>query len=128
LSAVSEPVGLLVVGDGATALSPKAPGGGERASAVRLQKRIDTALECGDLETLADLDAQECDAEGVGGRVAWQVAAAVARASRAHTDVDPARLDPECLYAAAPFGVGYVVARWTPLPAGPRTGADHDRR
>lgn len=138
LSAVSESVGLLVVGDGATALSPKAPGGGERASAVRLQKRIDTALECGDLDTLADLDAQECDAEGVGGRVAWQVAAAVARASGAHTDVDPARLDParldparldtECLYAAAPFGVGYVVARWTPLPAGPRTGADHDRR
>ncbi|RPA66068.1 hypothetical protein EF294_00195 [Gordonia oryzae] len=133
LSAVSEPVGLLVVGDGAIALSPKAPGGGERASAVRVQKRIDSALECGDVEALADLDVRECHAEGVGGRVAWQVAAAVTRASGAHTCVTPAdmhparvdaaRVDADFFYAAAPFGVGYVVARWTPISAGPRTGS-----
>ncbi|QTI71704.1 hypothetical protein J6U32_14720 [Gordonia polyisoprenivorans] len=134
LSTVSEPVGLLVVGDGAIALSPKAPGGGERESAVRLQERIDAALESADLSALAGLDVEECHAEGVGGRVAWQVAAAVARAAGTHTGVTPAELHPpgldaagldaagldaaglnaECLYAAAPFGVGYVVARWTP--------------
>ncbi|WHU49736.1 hypothetical protein QNM97_12540 [Gordonia sp. L191] len=149
LSTVSEPVGLLVVGDGAIALSPKAPGGGERESAVRLQQRIDAALESADLSALAGLDVEECHAEGVGGRVAWQVAAAVARAAGTHTGVTPAELHPpgldavgldavgldavgldavgldaagldaaglraECLYAAAPFGVGYVVARWTP--------------
>ncbi|MGC4932701.1 hypothetical protein ACLQ3C_03335 [Gordonia sp. DT30] len=99
-----ESIGVLVVGDGATALSPKAPGGGLRESAVRLQERIDAALANADLGVLGSLDADECRAEGVSGRAAWQVSAALV------ADI-PVRA--ECLYADAPFGVGYVVARWS---------------
>lgn len=97
------PVGVLVVGDGATALSAKAPGGGVRESAMMLQNRIDKALGGPDLQAIADLGPAECADEGVCGRVAWQAAAAMVADIGVHA---------ETRYADAPFGVGYLVARW----------------
>lgn len=100
----SDAVGVLVVGDGSTALTDKAPGGGRRESAVALNDAIVAALGSADTDTLMALDPAKCDAEGVGGRVAWQVAAGLVgdRSVRAVPD-----------FADAPFGVGYVVATWT---------------
>lgn len=107
LASTDEPIGLLVVADGATTLGPKAPGG-EQAGAAALQTVIDNALGSADLAALAALDEQACTALGVSGRAVWQlVAGAVAGAG-----VDRAALDGRLLVAAAPFGVGYVVARW----------------
>ncbi|NDK89448.1 hypothetical protein GYA93_07605 [Gordonia desulfuricans] len=99
------PVGVLVVGDGATALSAKAPGGGLRAEAVALQQDIDGALGSADRGALARLTDADCRDVGVGGRPAWQVAAALVGDRPVRSDVH---------YAGAPFGVGYVVATWTP--------------
>ncbi|MFC3244387.1 hypothetical protein ACFOJ6_21310 [Gordonia humi] len=111
LAADPSPVGVLVVADGATALTPSAPGGGDRDSAHRLQKTIDDAIGAGDVAALARLDPAACDAEGVGGRVPLQVLAGLvdsgAVAGRPRVDVR---------YAGAPFGVGYTVA--TVRPAG----------
>ncbi|QRY63909.1 hypothetical protein JVX90_06815 [Gordonia sp. PDNC005] len=98
------PVGVLVVADGATALTPSAPGGGDRASAHELQRRIDDAIASADLEALAALDPAACEVDGVGGRVALQVLAALARGHE---------MTSELRYADAPLGVGYTVATWT---------------
>ncbi|MCH5642485.1 MULTISPECIES: hypothetical protein [unclassified Gordonia (in: high G+C Gram-positive bacteria)] len=105
IAASDERFGVLVVGDGATALSAKAPGGGLRESAVVLQKVIDEAMAGPEPERLAALSEPECEAEGVAGRVAWQVAAALCTGLAVRSEV---------LYADAPFGVGYTVARWIP--------------
>ncbi len=108
ISADPEPIGVLIVADGATALAPKAPGGGRRDSAVELQQRIVEALGAADVDALRGLDVAACDADGVDGRGAWQVAAAI---------VGDTPMDAELSYADAPFGVGYVVASWTPEDA-----------
>ncbi|MFC9979899.1 hypothetical protein [Gordonia sp. NPDC127522] len=100
----SDAVGVLVVGDGSTALTDKAPGGGRRESAVTLNDTIVAALGSADTDTLVALDPAKCDAEGVGGRVAWQVTAGL-------VGDRPVRAVPD--FADAPFGVGYVVATWT---------------
>ncbi|GAC80317.1 hypothetical protein SAMN04488550_1985 [Gordonia malaquae] len=99
------PVGVLVVADGATALTPSAPGGGDRPSAHALQRTVDDAIASVDLEALAALDPAACEADGVGGRVALQVLAALARGHE---------MTSELRYADAPLGVGYTVATWTP--------------
>lgn len=99
-------VGLLVVGDGSFALTPKSPGGERRESAVALNDAIVAAVGDADTRTLAALDPQACAAEGVAGRVAWQVAAAaVEQAGRP--------VVAKTRYADAPFGVGYIAATWT---------------
>ncbi|GAA1480546.1 hypothetical protein GCM10009624_09860 [Gordonia sinesedis] len=105
IDATATPIGVLVVADGASALTPKAPGGGRREPAVRLQQRIDDAFAAADAEALAALDPDACGESGVAGRPAWQVAAALVAGHRLRADVG---------YAAAPFGVGYTVATWTP--------------
>lgn len=114
LASTSEPVGVLVVADGATALTPSAPGGGQRESAVALQQVIDAALADADLDALAALDPDASAADGVGGRAAWQVLAAACTSTS--TDV-PLSVRSDVLYSDAPFGVGYTVAVWTPLAA-----------
>lgn len=98
-------VGVLVVADGATALSARAPGGGLRPAAVDMQQRIDRALAAADTDTLAALDPAECARAGVAGRPAWQVAAALCSGRQFASRV---------AYRDAPFGVGYTVATWTP--------------
>lgn len=97
-----EPLGLLVVADGANALSPSSPGGGERASAWAVQHRIDAALAAADSASLAGLDPAACEPEGVHTLPVWQMLAGVLREWR------PAEV--EIRYSAAPFGVGYTVA------------------
>ncbi|WP_040518649.1 hypothetical protein [Gordonia neofelifaecis] len=115
LNALDEPVGLLVVADGATALTPSAPGGGERASAIELQARVDDALAHADTAALAALTAAECAAEGMAGRAAWQVlAAAYAAAGPKPGGAGGPGDAVDVLYRAAPFGVGYTVALWKP--------------
>lgn len=105
LDADPGPIGVLVVGDGAISLSAKSPGGRLRPAAVELQAQLDTALGDGDLAALAALDPAACAAEGVSGRAAWQVAAALCEGRP---------MVAETCCAQAPFGVGYVVARWLP--------------
>lgn len=101
-----EPVGLLVVADGANALSPSAPGGGERESAWTLQRRIDDAVAAGSTPGLASLGAAESVREGIVTRAAWQVLGGV-------LDECPVG-DVQVRYRGAPFGVGYTVATLTP--------------
>lgn len=106
IAADEEPVGLLVVADGPTALSPRAPGGGERASAWALQHRLEAALRGGDAAALAGLGEAECAAEGVDSRAAWQVLGGALR------DLPVDEVD--VVYAQAPFGVGYLAATLRP--------------
>jgi hypothetical protein len=93
-----EAIGVLVVADGANTLTPRAPGGHDRAS-VAVQAALDRALAAGDVAALARLPAS------ITGRVAWQVLAGLAGV--------PPRSAKE-LYRGAPFGVGYFVGVWMP--------------
>ena len=103
LSSASEPVGLLVVADGATTLTEKSPGGHKRG-AIEFQRVIDGALAEADHNTISRLDESLCTEFGVEGRAAWQLASG-AFAGEALTS--------EIRYAGAPFGVGYTVAWWS---------------
>ncbi|HMS76828.1 hypothetical protein [Gordonia sp. (in: high G+C Gram-positive bacteria)] len=105
LAATDRPVGVLVVGDGSTQLSPSAPGGGLVQESVTLNDQLVAAIGAGDRDLLAGLSAEACDRAGVGGRAAWQVAAGLGDGLPITAHLD---------YAGAPFGVGYVVASWTP--------------
>jgi hypothetical protein len=93
-----DPVGVLVVADGANTLTPRAPGGHDPAS-VAMQSSLEEALAAGDIGALARLPSS------ITGRVAWQVLAGLAGA--------PPRSVKE-LYRGAPFGVGYFVGVWLP--------------
>lgn len=97
------PVRILVVADGATSLSQRAPGGGDEPAAHRLQDRIDAAIESGDREGMRSLEPGECERWGVAGRPAWQVVAAAFQS-------EP--VTPSLYYRGAPLGVGYTVATW----------------
>ena len=98
LDARDEPVGLLVIADGANTLTPPAPGGYDPDS-VAVQQALDDALAGGDVAALHRLPAI------VVGRVAYQVLAGLA---------EPAPRAAEELYREAPYGVGYFVGLWTP--------------
>ncbi|MDJ0391777.1 class III extradiol dioxygenase subunit B-like domain-containing protein [Rhodococcus sp. G-MC3] len=98
--------GLLVVGDGATTLTAKAPGSFDQR-AVSVQKRIDDALAFADVEALASLDRDVCAELGVRGWAAWQALAGL---------VGDDRISAKTLYRGAPFGVGYFVGSWEPQP------------
>lgn len=95
---------LLVVGDGATSLSQRAPGGGDEAGAHQLQAQIDAALGSADRDALLALPRDECDQFDVGGRAVWQVVAAACAG---------ATIDASLNYRGAPLGVGYTVAAWS---------------
>lgn len=93
-----EPVGVLVVADGANTLTPSAPGGHDPDS-VAVQTALDDALATGDTGALAGLPA------GVIGRVAFAVLAGLAGNGPAAARE---------LYRGAPYGVGYFVGVWQP--------------
>lgn len=97
------PRGLLVVADGATTLTAKAPGSFDPRS-QSVQRVIDDALATGDRDALAALDPALCREVGVAGRAAWQVLGGV------FDDVPRAEVE----YSGAPFGVGYHVGMWRP--------------
>lgn len=101
LDGFADPVGVLVVADGANTLTPSAPGGYD-PDAVAVQQALDDALACGDTAALTRLP------DTILGRVGHQVLAGLAgsgpRTARQ-------------LYRGAPYGVGYFAGVWT-APAG----------
>ena len=105
LSAESTPTGLLVVADGSTGLTAKAPGG-LIEGAVAVQDAVDTAVAHGDLDAIAVLDVDDCARASVDGRAVLQIAAAVWRTALQ----DPPVV--ESLWHGAPLGVGGHVAWW----------------
>jgi hypothetical protein len=106
LAAEHPDAGWLVVGDGTTRRTDRAPGAFD-ARAERYDAAVEAALAAGEPRQLLDLDAELAVALGVGGLVAWQVLAGAWETIGSGRPAS-ARVD----YAAAPFGVGYVVARW----------------
>jgi hypothetical protein len=98
LDAIADPVGVLVVADGANTLTPPAPGGYD-PDAEPVQAALDDALSAGDTAALAGLP------NFVVGRVAYQVLAGLA---------GPRPRAAKELARGAPYGVGYFVGRWTP--------------
>jgi hypothetical protein len=97
--------GLLLLADGSTMRTPKAPGGFDpRAAGV--DGAAAAALAAGDPDALARLDDGLAAAVGASGRAAWQVLAA-AVAGRG--------VRPRLVYDDAPYGVGYLVAHWALL-------------
>lgn len=102
--AASGSTGLLVVADGATTLTAKAPGG-FHADAQRWQDDLVAAVG-GDLDAQARVTqwtAADAEAVGIDGRAAYQAALAAL----------DGQWNAETRYAAAPFGVGYIVSRWS---------------
>ena len=95
---IAEPVGVLVVADGAKTLIPSAPGGYDPDSPP-VQAALDDALASGDATALTRLPT------GIVGRVAYQVLAGL---------TGPSPSSARELYRGAPFGVGYFVGLWTP--------------
>ncbi|WP_082067954.1 hypothetical protein [Mycolicibacterium llatzerense] len=96
LDAATDPVGVLVVADGANTLTAAAPGGFDPDSVAR-QAHWDDALATGDVAAITGLS-------GVLGRVAYQALAGLAGADPKATE----------LYRGAPYGVGYFVGTWVP--------------
>ncbi len=97
IDAEPDPVGVLVIADGANTITAAAPGGYDpRSEAV--QAALDRALAAGDTSALSRLP------EGIIGRVAYQVLAGLAPQPAAAAQ----------LACAAPYGVGYFVGTWTP--------------
>ncbi|MGN7779114.1 hypothetical protein ACTJJE_06290 [Mycolicibacterium sp. 22603] len=96
LDATGDPIGVLVVADGATTLTATAPGGFVPDS-VPEQTRLDDALAAGDIANLAGV------AAGAAGRDAYRVAAEL---------VGSASVSASELYRGAPYGVGYFVGLW----------------
>ena len=93
-----EPVGVLVVADGATTLTPSAPGG-HRPEDVPVQAALDDALASGDVAALSELP------DAVTGRVAYQVLAGLAGSGPGSARE---------LIRGAPYGVGYFAGLWLP--------------
>ena len=93
----ADPVGVLVVADGAHTLTPPAPGGYDPDS-IPVQAALDDALAGGDAAALARLP------DTVVGRVAYQVLAGLTGPPRSAKE----------LYRGAPYGVGYFAGVWYP--------------
>lgn len=91
-----QPVGVLVVADGANTLTESAPGGFDPAS-VSAQAALDDALAAG------DADAVIRGAGGAVGQSAYLVLAGLAGSQPIHARE---------LYRGAPFGVGYFAGTW----------------
>jgi hypothetical protein len=92
-----DPVGVLIVADGANTLTRPAPGGYDPDS-VPVQTALDDALAAGDVAALARLP------ETIIGRVAYQVLGGL----------EPQPRSAKELYRGAPYGVGYFAGVWLP--------------
>lgn len=93
-----EPVGVLVLADGANTVSAAAPGG-YHPSDIDVQRVLDDALAAGDIADLIALPLP------VVGRAVFAALAGLA-------DVAPRSVTQ--LYRGAPYGVGYFVGVWHP--------------
>ena len=98
IDAQPDPIGVLVVADGATTLTPSAPGG-HRPEDVPVQQALDDALASGDVAALSELP------DAVTGRVAYQVLAGLAGSGPGSARE---------LIRGAPYGVGYFAGLWLP--------------
>lgn len=105
-AAAPEPIGLLVVGDGAATHSESAPGHRDDRAGP-FDHTVATALAAADPTALAALDPATAHELMASGRAPWQVLAG-ATGDGAWTA--------EVLYSGAPFGVAYHVAVWRPRP------------
>lgn len=94
----ADPIGVLVVADGAHTLTAPAPGGYDPES-IPVQDALDDALAHGDAAALTRLP------DAIVGRVAYQVLAGL---------TEPAPRSAKELYRGAPYGVGYFVGVWQP--------------
>lgn len=95
---VGDPVGVLVVADGANTLTQPAPGGYDPDS-IPVQTALNDALAVGDATALTRLP------DTIVGRVAYQVLAGL---------TEPGPRSAKELYRGAPYGVGYFVGVWLP--------------
>jgi hypothetical protein len=95
---VPDPIGVLVVADGANTLTPSAPGGYDPGNADA-QLALDDALANGDVAALTRLPQQ------ILGRVAFQVLAGLS---------EPGPRSAKELYRGTPYGVGYFAGAWQP--------------
>ncbi|WP_329455278.1 hypothetical protein [Streptomyces sp. NBC_01497] len=103
IAAAAPRVALLVMGDGSSCRTLKAPGYlDERAEGF--DASVATALGAADTAALAALDAALARELLVAGRAPWQVLAGAAGG---------ASLTGRLLYEEAPYGVGYFVAAWS---------------
>lgn len=91
----ADPIGVLVIADGLSTLTPPAPGGYDPGS-LPLQEALADALAGGDAAALSRLPGS------VVGRVAYQVLAGLVEAPRSASQ----------LYRGAPYGVGYFAGIW----------------
>lgn len=112
LAGTADPVGLLVLGDGA-ATHPYPGAGRVDDRAGPYDDAIRHALAGADLDALAGLAPELADELGVTGRPCWQFAAGAAR----HWPGGGSDWRGELLYSAAPYGIGYHVAVWRAAPA-----------
>jgi hypothetical protein len=93
-----DPIGVLVVADGANTLTPSAPGGYDPGNADA-QLALDDALANGDVAALTRLPQQ------ILGRVAFQVLAGLS---------EPGPRSAKELCRGTPYGVGYFAGAWQP--------------
>lgn len=104
IAAAPESIALIVVADGSAARSEKAPAH-LHPGAEAFDASVTAALTSGDPAQLAAIDAATAEAVTAAGRPAWRTASA-ALTGRTY--------DATLLSDSAPYGVGYVVAAWTP--------------
>jgi hypothetical protein len=122
LPALGGRTGLLVVGDGSARRNEKAPGYFD-PRAESFDAQVENALATGNPDELLVVDAGLADALMVGGLSAWRAAAGSALretggAAPGETGgTAPAGWSGRVHLAAAPYGVGYFVASWTPRKA-----------
>lgn len=103
-------VAMLVMGDGSARRSLKGPGYLD-ARAEPFDAEVAAALAAVDPQALLDLEPELAADLLVAGRAAWQVLAGAAQARRA---AGAPALTGRVSYAAAPYGVCYLVATWLP--------------
>jgi aromatic ring-opening dioxygenase LigB subunit len=102
-----EPVGLLVLGDGSHRHGERAPGRPDDR-APGFEKKVHDALAEADPAALLALDESLAAELGAGGRAAWQVLAGAAEGREWRCGTSELMI---------PFGVGYHVAVWDPVPS-----------
>ncbi len=98
MGGTAEPTGVLIVADGASTLTPAAPGGHQPGD-VEVQRSLDDALAGGDVAALSQTPPQ------IVGRVAFHVLAGLS---------GPAPRSAKELCRCASFGVGYFAGVWQP--------------
>jgi hypothetical protein len=101
----ADPIGVLIVADGAHTLTPAAPGGYDPDS-IPIQAALDDALAAADAAALTRLP------DTIVGRVAYQVLAGLVGFPRSSSR--PVLRSAKELYRGAPYGVGYFAGVWQP--------------